>query len=221
MKEKGFTLIELLVALMIFSMLAGAGVLLLGNAVSAQGAVKHRLEEQGGLLRVIALIEQDMAQALPRISRTENGLLAPAFYARAPNDAEPFLQLVRGGWSNIDNAPRASVQKVEYWLREGRLERRFYPMVDGAAGGEPALLMEDVEALELAYRNRAGEWVENWQAQRPASLPIAMKMVVTRRGQPPLTLMMRVGVGRASSRDAEAEAAALSDDALQQQEGAE
>ena len=34
--EHGFTLIELLVALMIFAMLASAGVLLLGNSVSAQ-----------------------------------------------------------------------------------------------------------------------------------------------------------------------------------------
>ncbi|MPT47387.1 MAG: type II secretion system protein GspJ [Sphingobium sp.] len=203
MKEKGFTLIELLVALMIFSMLAAAGVLLLGNSVSAQGAVKQRLEEQGDLLRVVALMEQDMAQALPRISRTENGLLAPAFFSRAPSDTEPFLHFVRGGWNNADNAPRANIQKVEYWLRDGRLERRFYPMPDGAEGGEPALLLDNVGALQLAFRDSKGEWLDTWQSQRPASLPVALRMTLTRRGQAPLTLMMRVGVGKIGRKDAE------------------
>ena len=43
--QQGFTLIELLVALMIFAMLASAGVLLLGNSVSAQAQVKARLDD--------------------------------------------------------------------------------------------------------------------------------------------------------------------------------
>ncbi|MBJ7378471.1 prepilin-type N-terminal cleavage/methylation domain-containing protein, partial [Sphingobium sp.] len=43
--EHGFTLIELLVALMIFALLAGAGVLLLGNSVSAQAQIKARLDD--------------------------------------------------------------------------------------------------------------------------------------------------------------------------------
>ncbi|OYW85306.1 MAG: type II secretion system protein GspJ [Sphingobium sp. 32-64-5] len=130
---------------------------------------------------------------MPRISRTENGLLAPAFFSRTPSDQEPFLQFVRGGWSNLDDAPRASVQKVEYWLREGRLERRGYPMVDGARGDEPVLLLEDVRALSIAFRDRHGEWVEEWQQTRPQAMPVAMRLIVTRAGQPPLTLLFQVG----------------------------
>src|SRR3546814_4057874 len=45
MRRNGFTLIELLVALVIFAMLAGAGVLLLGNSVAGQGTVRERLDE--------------------------------------------------------------------------------------------------------------------------------------------------------------------------------
>ncbi|MGE4432068.1 MAG: type II secretion system minor pseudopilin GspJ [Sphingobium sp.] len=193
--QQGFTLIELLVALMIFAMLAAAGVLLLGNAVSAQGAVARHLDEQGAMTRIVALLDQDMARAVPRISRTETGLLAPAFFSRAPSDREPFLQFVRGGWSNMDDAPRPSVQKVEYWLREGRLERRGYPMVDGAQGDEPVMLLEDVRALSLAFRDRNGEWVEEWQQTRPLAMPTAMRMVMTRADRPPLTLLFRVSGG--------------------------
>ena len=204
--QQGFTLIELLVALSIFAMLAAAGVLLLGNAVSAQGAVKRHLDGQGDMTRVVALIDQDMAQALPRISRTESGLLAPAFFSRPPSDEAPFLHFVRGGWSNPDDVPRASVQKVEYWLRGGRLERRGYPMVDGAAGDEPALLLDDVRALSVAFREPGGEWIDLWQRDRPLAMPVAMRMVVTRAGQPPLTLLFRIGGGREEAYNGQKEA---------------
>ena len=49
--DDGFTLIELLVALMIFAMLASAGVLLLGNSVSAQAQVKARLDDMAAVQR--------------------------------------------------------------------------------------------------------------------------------------------------------------------------
>jgi len=195
--QQGFTLIELLIALTIFAMLSAAGVLLLGNAVSAQGAVKQHLDAQGDLLRVVALIESDMAQAVPRISRTESGTLAPAFFARTPSNEEPFVQFVRGGWANMDNAPRPALQKVEYWLREGRLERRTYPMVDGAEGSEPALLVEEVSSLQLSFRGPDGAWIEEWQQPRPLAMPVALRMVVTRAGAPSLTLIFRVGTGEA------------------------
>src|SRR3546814_1759446 len=52
MRRNGFTLIELLVALVIFAMLAGAGVLLLGNSVAAQGQVRERLDELASIQRV-------------------------------------------------------------------------------------------------------------------------------------------------------------------------
>lgn len=193
--ETGFTLIELLVALMIFAMLSAAGVLLLGNAVSAQGAARQHLDAQGDMLRVVALIEADMAQALPRISRTESGMLAPVFFSRTPSEGEPFLQFVRGGWSNLDDTPRPDLQKVEYWLRDGRLERRTFPMVDGAEGGEPALLIDGVESLELAFRDAKGAWIDTWQQSKPLSMPIATRMVIRRRNSSALTLLFQVGTG--------------------------
>lgn len=195
--ERGFTLIELLVALTIFAMLSAAGVMLLGNAVSAQGQVAEHLDEQSGMLRVAALIEQDMSEAMPRISRTENGLLAPAFFSRPSSESEPLLQFVRGGWINLDDAARPDMQKVEYWLRDGKLERRTYPMVDGAAGGEPALLIGDVEQVDLGFRDGSGTWIDQWQSHEPQSMPSAVRFTINRRGEAPLTLQFRVGLGKA------------------------
>ena len=76
--DAGFTLIELLVALMIFAMLASAGVLLLGNSVSAQAQIKARLDDMAAVQRAGGALAGDLGQAVPRITRTESGTLAPA-----------------------------------------------------------------------------------------------------------------------------------------------
>jgi len=191
--EQGFTLIELLVALSIFAMLAAAGVMLLGNAVSAQGQISAHLEQQGGILRVVSLIDQDLGEAVPRITRTESGLLAPVFFSRAASDSEPILEFVRGGWTNLDNAARPDLQKVQYWLRGGRLERRTYIQLDGGQGGDPATLIESVQSLTLGFRDEKGEWHDVWQNEDPRAMPSAVRMVLQRQGYPPLTLMFKVG----------------------------
>ena len=195
MTRNGFTLIELLVALTIFAMLAAASVLLLGNSVSAQGAMAARLTGMAAVQRMEGAMTGDLAQAMPRISRTENGLLAPAFFAQPRGEGAPVLQFVRGGWSNLDDAPRASLQKVEYWVRQGRLERRTYARVDGATGGEPATLLEGLESATFRFRNARGEWLAQWTPTQPDLLPRAVEMVLTRAGEAPLTLLFLVGPG--------------------------
>jgi general secretion pathway protein J len=193
--QQGFTLIELLVALTIFAMLAGAGVLLLGNSVSAQAQVKIRLDELAAVQRAGGAIGGDLAQALPRISRTESGALAPAFWAHDGGEGAPVMQFVRGGWSNLNQMPRSSLQKIEYWVRQGRLERRSYPFVDGALGSEPAVLLDGVEDVVLRFRDGRGDWRDDWTPGQPDLMPRAVEAVVTRKGEPPVTLRFLVGPG--------------------------
>ena len=195
--ERGFTLIELLVALTIFAMLAGAGVLLLGNSVSAQAQVKTRLDDLAAVQRAAGAMGTDLGQALPRLSRTEAGTLAPAFWAHDGGEGAPRLQFVRGGWDNLADLPRPSLQKVEYWVRQGRLERRTYGQVDGAAGDDPATLLDRIDDVTLRFRDGRGEWREAWTPAQPDLLPRAVEMVVTRTGEPPITLRFMVGQGPA------------------------
>lgn len=195
--QMGFTLIELLVALMIFAMLAAAGVLLLGNSVSAQGQIKLRLDDMAAVQRAGGALAADLGQAVPRISRTEAGTLAPAFWSHREGEGMPVLQFVRGGWDNLGDLPRPSLQKVEYWVRQGRLERRTYAQVDGAAGDEPAALLEHVDDVALRFRDATGEWRDEWVPAQPDLMPRAVEMVVTRTGEPPVTLRFLVGPGPA------------------------
>lgn len=193
--QQGFTLIELLVALLIFGMLSLAGVALLRGGVSAQAGVRDHLDRLADVQVAMAAIEADLAQATVRISRTQAGTLAPAFFAGGVGGDGPILQLVRMGWSNPASATRPSLQKVEYLWREGRLERVGYSQIDGAAPSDPAVLLADVTALDLRFRDRRGEWLEDWRPTQPDLLPVLVEMTVTRRGQPPLAMRFIVGPG--------------------------
>lgn len=193
--QQGFTLIELLVALLIFAMLSLAGVALLRGSVSAQDGVRDHLDRLADVQVAMTAVEADLAQATTRISRTQTGSLAPAFFASGKGDDAPIFQLVRMGWSNPGNATRPSVQKVEYWWREGRLERVGYPQIDGAAPAVPAVLLADVTALDLRFRNKRGEWRADWRPGQPDLLPALVEMTVTRRDRPPLLMRFVVGPG--------------------------
>lgn len=191
--ERGFTLIELLVAVLIFAMLSIAGVMLLRTSVDGQAAIRTHLDALADVQRGLATLDADLSQATGRISRTQAGTLAPAFFGRAAQSGDPLLQFVRAGWSNPGNLRHPSLQKVEYWWRDGRIERIGYPAVDGAAPPEPATLFEGVSALTLRYRAANGAWLERWAPENPVEMPTAVEMVLTRGKEPPLTLRFLVG----------------------------
>jgi len=212
-REQGFTLIELLVAVLIFAMLSVAGVALLRNSVDGQAAIRTHLDALADIQRGLATLDADLAQATGRISRTQAGTLAPVFFGRAAQSDEPLFQFVRDGWSNPGNLRHPSLQKVEYWWRDGRIERIGYPAVDGAAPPEPATLFEGVTALALRYRAANGAWAERWAPQDPGEMPVAIEMVMTRGKAPPLTLRFLVGAGAGQPPAANPAAAANGSDA--------
>ncbi len=174
--ETGFTLVELMVSLVIFAMLSAAGVALLAFSVRAQGAASTRLGEVAQLRRVNAILTSDLAQAVPRPYRDRAGALQPAFTGNA-GESTVALGLVRGGWSNPDGLPRASLQRVEYRLAANRFERLAWPHVDGAEPLPPAVLLTGVTALRMRYRV-AGAWADRWDIDLATALPQAVEIVL-------------------------------------------
>lgn len=191
-EQNGFTLIEMMVALLIFGMLAAAGVSLLTFSVRAQAAAAQRLDAVANDQRMASLLASDLAQALPRITRDVIGANQPAFSGTNGVGALPMLRYVRGGWTNPDGNPRASIQRVEIALDQGRLERRTYAMVDGATAGPAMVLADNVENVRLRYRDK-GVWAASWQNPAPASMPKAVELIVKRQGQPALMMAFLVG----------------------------
>lgn len=172
--EQGFTLVEVMVALLIFAMLAAAAVAILSLSVRAQGVTGQKLDAMAAVSRTTAILSADLAQAVDRPTRDEGGVLTPAMVA-----GPDAMRLVRGGWSNLDNAARPSVQKVAYRLNGNVLERVAWPLLDGAAPMEPAALMEHVRELHLRYRFN-GAWLDQWQGQPGVALPQAAEVTIVR-----------------------------------------
>ncbi len=172
--ERGFTLVEVMIALMIFGMIAAAGVAILSFSVRAQGATNARLDQVSGIARLGAALAADLAQAQDRPARDERGVLRPAFVG------EPqAMTLARGGWGNFDGVARASVQKAQWWLEGGAIVRQGWPMLDGAPPLDPATIVDHVRSLAFRYRV-AGAWTDRWQGRDGVALPQAVELIVIR-----------------------------------------
>ncbi|WP_298668993.1 type II secretion system minor pseudopilin GspJ [uncultured Sphingomonas sp.] len=189
--DAGFTLVEVMIALLIFGMIAAAGVAMLSFSIRAQSAVGDRLDDLGAVERLSSILGADLAQAVDRPTRDERGTLVPAFVGDATS-----LKLVRGGWSNIDAGARASLQKVEYRLDGDTIERIGYPMLDGAEAFPPGAMLGKVQAIALRYRFH-GAWSDRWDGTQGAPLPQAVELAITRRDGIVLRQMFLTGTGYA------------------------
>lgn len=177
--EHGFTLVEVMVSLLIFGMIAAAGVAILSFSVKAQSATGTKLDDLGALTRTMSILSADLGQAALRGTRDESGAPLPAFVGESGSDVAPMLRLVRGGWTNIDGAARSSTQKVAYRVADGALQRIAYPMVDGAPPLPPAVLLPNVRQVRLRYR-LGGAWSDRWDGVQGVPLPEAMELSVQR-----------------------------------------
>ena len=180
--ESGFTLAELLVSLFIFGLLSAAGVGLLSFSVRAQESADARLSDLADFRRAGALLAGDLAQAAPRMPRDQAGTARPAFHGVGGEQGGLALAFVRRGWENLDDTPRASLQRVEYSLVEGRLQRRVYPRLDGAAPLPATTVVDKVRRIRLRYRDREGAWRERWDPAKATELPRAVELVMDAEG---------------------------------------
>jgi general secretion pathway protein J len=157
----GVTLIELLVALLIFgifSVLAYAGLMRLLDS-RARLADEQRVWQT--LSQVFSRISDDVAHARSRTVRDASGFTLPAFVGR-PFDpralAEPSLEMTRGGELNYGKGVQSDLRRVAYRLKEGRLVRLTWPVLDRGPVTAPleAPLLDGVETFELRYQGASG-----------------------------------------------------------------
>ncbi len=193
-RDAGFTLVEVLISLLIFGLLAAAGVALLSFSVRAQAATAAKLDETAAMNRLTAILTADLAQAVVRPTRGSNGETLPPFTGETNATATPMLRFVRAGWSNLDGDARASVQKVEYGLTDGSLTRSAYPMLDGALALPPSALIDHVRGIALRYRIK-GAWSDRWSGSPQAPLPDALELRVMRDSGIETRALFLVGTG--------------------------
>ena len=192
--QTGFTLVEVMIALMIFGMLAAAGVAILTFSVRAQTATGKRFDDIAALNRTASLLAGDLGQAIDRPARDEGGVMLPAF----TGESDGRMRFVRTGWANVDAAPRASAQKVAYQIDGNTLLRVAYPMIDGAAPLPAVTLLDKVAGVSARYRYK-GAWSDRWDGRQGAPLPQAAEIVVRRTDGTAFRLMLLVGSGSSAA----------------------
>lgn len=180
--ERGFTLVEMVVALVIFALLASAGVGLLRASVDTQEKVGEALADLGSAARLRTLLQADLAQV---VVRPVAG--APTGFAGEGSS----LLLVRA----FDPAGRESgstgLQVVRWSLAQGSLVRQSLTPA-GALQGPSAALSGEVASLQFRYRGADGSWRSTWS---DPGLPAAVEVAVQRRGEAPVTLVVALPQG--------------------------
>ena len=192
--QRGFTLVEMLIALTIFGMITAGSVALLSFSVTSQEMTQRQLDTVASIRRAGALLTADLAQATARPWRDGGGNQQPAFFGSAGQEAT-VMMLVRAGWDNPDQLPRASLQRVEYRLQGDRLLRIGYANVDGGGAAAVTSLIRGVQQLTVRFRSRDGEWRSDWRGPDLTDLPVAVELTVASPRFGPVRQLFLVGTG--------------------------
>lgn len=182
--EAGFTLVEMMVAVLIFAVLAVAGVGLLRASIETQVAVDNRLDGVNGQERVVALFTADLGQATARPQMDIGARKQIAFRGTSSS-----VSLIRGGWANPDELPRSSLQRVEWTGSQSNVSRVAHLLLDGSDSSQPAIFHRGVETFALRYRRADGGWTESFSSTEREMLPIAVELTIRPRGGPPLIIV--------------------------------
>jgi general secretion pathway protein J len=183
----GVTLIELLVALLIFgifSVLAYAG---LSRLIEGRARLADEQRVWQSLSQVFLRISDDVAHARARTVRDVSGFTLPAFVGR-PFDprplADPSLEITRGGVLTYGQGVQSDLRRVAYQLKEGRLVRMTWPVLDRGPVTKPleATLLEGVETFELSYHGTSGAPLNTWPPAGQVGLPRAVEVTLEVKG---------------------------------------
>jgi general secretion pathway protein J len=169
----GFTLIELMIGLLIFGLMASAGTALLAGSVEASSQARSLADDAGSLTRLNTLLAADCLQAAPRPWRDQQGQRHSAF----STGEGALFTLVRRGWTNQADAPRASLQRVSWALEGDRLVRRGAAMVDGTDAGPDAVFLAGVSSVTLRIHD-GRDWRDSWASRDVTALPRAIELTL-------------------------------------------
>lgn len=187
---RGFTLLELLVALLIFGIFSALAYSGLSRLLDGRDRLNDEQRLWQELSQVFLRISDDAAHARPRGVRDEAGIaLLPAFVGR-PYDsralAEPSIEFTRGGELKYGVAAESDLRRVAYRLKDGRLYRITWPVLDRAPVTKPleAPLIGNVETFEVRFADNVGNTASTWPAggANPVSLPPAIEVTLAVKG---------------------------------------
>ena len=193
--QQGFTLIELLAAAALLALIAVMAFGGLSGMSLARDRIEDSLDKTGDAQLAIWRIQNDLEQVRHRRIRDDFGDFQPSF----TGDLDNGLLFTRGGRRNPLQLPRASLQRIQYQVNEGKLIRRSWTMLDRAQESTPRedVLLEGVSDLRWRYLNTEGAWQERWPDLRAVDdddnpAPRAVELSFDSEAFGNITLLFRV-----------------------------
>ncbi|NHK29077.1 type II secretion system minor pseudopilin GspJ [Parvularcula flava] len=162
--QKGFTLVEMVIAMMIFSVIAVSGIVIMRLSINSNEQLQRSTDMAGDFQIARSLIKSDLAQIARRKVRDEFGYILPgpmyggeltAFGNAVERDGERLLfGIVSSGNINPGNRyPRSRLQYIEYLVIDDALIRRTWNYPDRQRGtpGTDRVLFAGLEDIEIRF----------------------------------------------------------------------
>jgi general secretion pathway protein J len=209
-RAPGFTLIELLVAVAIFGLLSVTAYAGLNRLLDERVDLEREREYWRDLSLMFVRLADDLAHARERTVRDQAGIDKLPALRGQPTDpralGEPELELTRGGEPNYGGGRRSDLRRIAWRLREGKLERLTWPVLDRGPVTAPieSPVLGGVEAFELRFLAPTGSASTHWPALGSAAaapggapnlslMPRAVEVSVTMKGRARYTRLFLVG----------------------------
>lgn len=163
-RQRGFTLVEVMIAVLIAAILSVMAFEAMQEALKNRDRVRVHAVRLQALQFTMRSLVQDLSQLNPRPVREP---LGPGYQPALAGGTD--LVFTRGGWMNPVGVDRSTLQRVRYALRDGKLYRETWRVLDAQLYPEPdsKQLLDGVRGFTLRYMNDGRNWQDNWP---PAAL---------------------------------------------------
>ena len=158
----GFTLIELVVAISIFAIMAAIAYGGLHNVLIARDQTEQNAKQLSQLQLTVSWLGRDIEQIVDRGVRDEYGDTLPPVVG---NEIEGYtLEFTHTGWRNPANRARSSLQRVAYTLKDDKLIRAYWRVLDRAEDSKPLekVILNGVKSFEVRYLDDSDDWHSSW-----------------------------------------------------------
>ncbi|MGD8998846.1 MAG: type II secretion system minor pseudopilin GspJ [Granulosicoccaceae bacterium] len=151
MKQSGMTLLELLIAVAVFAVLATLAYGGLDAVLNTSRAAQEEMARLAEVQRALARISADIEQMAVRPVRDNYGDTLAPLRIEQDDSLGARIEFTRHGNHNLTGQARSTLQRIAYTLRDGRLVRQSWGVLDRAQDTIPyeAELLEGVTRFEV------------------------------------------------------------------------
>lgn len=178
----------------------------LRSVLDTRAHIERQAAQLAELELAMTVLGRDVEQAVKRSVRDNYGVQQKDVMTGV-EEGEPLLEFTRTGWRNPAGQTRSNLQHVAYNVKDGRLVRSVWNVLDRAQNTEAqdTIMVEDVESATVKfYQLKNGQLVAHgsWpaaqitgtQTQAPG-LPNALELTLDVKGWGRITRLFRIPSG--------------------------